>query len=109
MQADAAASKDDVAPPTPALQVTGLQVWFPRQSGLLRRTVGYVKAVDGIDFTPLAWRNSRWSGNQAAVRFTAGKVLVGLAPVNAGPSSYMVRPTSLACIRALHFSDKTFR
>ncbi|MHA6493213.1 ABC transporter ATP-binding protein [Pseudomonas borbori] len=33
------------------LEVDDLRVWFPIKKGLLRRTVDYVKAVDGINFS----------------------------------------------------------
>ena len=33
----------------PVMQADNLRVWFPIKQGLLRRTVGHVKAVDGID------------------------------------------------------------
>ena len=32
------------------LDVKGLQKFFPIQKGLLRKTVGYVKAVDDVSF-----------------------------------------------------------
>ena len=32
------------------LKVNGLRVWFPVKAGILKRTVGHVKAVDGISF-----------------------------------------------------------
>lgn len=37
---------------TPETVLTGenVRVWFPIQRGVLKRTVGYVKAVDGVDF-----------------------------------------------------------
>ena len=31
------------------LRVEGLRTWFPIREGVLRRTAGYVKAVDGVD------------------------------------------------------------
>ena len=33
------------------LEVRGLKKWFPIEKGLLRRTVGYVRAVDGVDLS----------------------------------------------------------
>jgi peptide/nickel transport system ATP-binding protein len=36
--------------PPPLLRVTGLQKLFPVRKGFLKRTVGYVRAVDGVDF-----------------------------------------------------------
>ena len=39
------------APGATMLSVEDLRVWFPIKKGLLRRTVDYVKAVDGINFS----------------------------------------------------------
>ena len=36
---------------TPLLEVRDLKKYFPVQQGFLRRTTGYVKAVDGVSFT----------------------------------------------------------
>jgi microcin C transport system ATP-binding protein len=45
--------KRDPAPPNPAapvmLATDNLKVWFPIRRGVLRRTVGHIKAVDGIN------------------------------------------------------------
>jgi microcin C transport system ATP-binding protein len=45
--------KRDPAPPNPAapvmLSTDNLKVWFPIRRGVLRRTVGHIKAVDGIN------------------------------------------------------------
>jgi peptide/nickel transport system ATP-binding protein len=38
------------APASPLLRVTGLQKLFPIRKGFLKRTVGHVRAVDGVDF-----------------------------------------------------------
>jgi microcin C transport system ATP-binding protein len=44
--------KPDPAPPRPdaamMLKTTDLKVWFPVKRGLMRKTVGHIKAVDGI-------------------------------------------------------------
>ena len=37
-------------PPTALLRVAGLQKLFPIRKGFLKRTVGHVRAVDGVDF-----------------------------------------------------------
>jgi ABC-type microcin C transport system duplicated ATPase subunit YejF len=39
------------APTQPLLDVRGLQKFFPISKGFLQRTVGHVRAVDGVDFT----------------------------------------------------------
>src|SRR5215471_16118493 len=36
--------------PGPLLRVAGLQKLFPIRKGFLKRPVGYVRAVDGVDF-----------------------------------------------------------
>ena len=41
----------DHLPGAPLLEVNDLRVWFPIKKGFLRRTVDYVKAVDGIHFS----------------------------------------------------------
>ena len=44
--------KDEIPTHAPTLmQVDDLKIWFPIQKGLFRKTVGHVKAVDGIRFT----------------------------------------------------------
>jgi len=34
---------------TPLLQIRGLRTWYPVKTGVLARTVGFVRAVDGVD------------------------------------------------------------
>jgi len=36
---------------TEVMRTEGLRVWFPIQRGLLKRTVGHIKAVNKVDFT----------------------------------------------------------
>jgi microcin C transport system ATP-binding protein len=49
----AAEPRRDPAPLQPAapivVEAKGLKVWFPVKRGVLRRVVGYIKAVDGVD------------------------------------------------------------
>ena len=42
-------ASNEIGPPL--LQVEDLKVWFPIKKGFLRKTVDYVKAVDGINFS----------------------------------------------------------
>ena len=92
----------DVPAGEPLLEVDDLRVWFPIKKGLLRRTVDYVKAVDGIDFrlprgqtlgivgesgsgkSTLGLAILRLLGSQGAIRFQ-GQALEGL-------SQHEVRP-----------------
>jgi microcin C transport system ATP-binding protein len=41
-----------IEPPPPVLvTATDLKIWFPIRRGLMRRVVGHIKAVDGVDLT----------------------------------------------------------
>jgi microcin C transport system ATP-binding protein len=40
--------KSDLSAPV-VMEAEGLKVWFPIRRGFLRRAVGYIKAVDGVD------------------------------------------------------------
>ena len=50
-------SEPSGTPPTPKpdakhlIEVEDLKVWFPVRRGVLRRTVGHIKAVDGVSFS----------------------------------------------------------
>jgi len=35
----------------PLIEVKNLKKYFPIRGGILQRTIGYVKAVDGVTFT----------------------------------------------------------
>lgn len=59
-----------LAPSTgvPLLQVQDYRVWFPIRKGLLQRTVGHVKAVDGVSFSLHSGRTLALVGSPAAAR-----------------------------------------
>jgi len=79
----------------PLVEVQDLRVWFPIRRGLFRRTVGHVKAVDGVSLslkeggtlgivgesgsgkTTLGLAVLRLEGSRGAIRFD-GKALDGL-------------------------------
>ena len=60
------------------LHVRDLKVWFPMRQGLLRRTVGFVKAVDGVSFDLAAGRTLALVGESGCGKTTLGKTLVQL-------------------------------
>jgi microcin C transport system ATP-binding protein len=62
----------------PVVRVEGLKVWFPIQRGLLRRTRGYVKAVDGVSFLLRRGQTLGVVGESGSGKTTLGKALIRL-------------------------------
>jgi peptide/nickel transport system ATP-binding protein len=63
---------------TPLLELRDYRIWFPIRSGLLKRTTGYVKAVDGISLTLHAGRTLALVGESGCGKTTTGKALLQL-------------------------------
>lgn len=66
------------------LEVHGLAVHFPVRKGLLRRVVGHVRAVDGVDLRLAAGRTLALVGESGCGKTTVGKALLQLVPPTAG-------------------------
>jgi peptide/nickel transport system ATP-binding protein len=62
----------------PLLEVRDYRVYFPIRRGLLKRTVGYVQAVDGISFSLQAGRTLALVGESGCGKTTTGKALLQL-------------------------------
>ncbi len=75
VQEGPAASGDTAAP---LLLVRDYKVWFPIRKGLLQRTVGHVKAVDGVSFELEAGRTLALVGESGSGKTTVGKGLLQL-------------------------------
>ena len=58
------------------LQVQGLKKHFPIQSGILRRTTGYVKAVDGVDFAIRRGETLGLVGESGCGKSTTGRCIL---------------------------------
>jgi peptide/nickel transport system ATP-binding protein len=74
----AARTDQSVAAGAPLLQVRDYRVCFPIRQGLLKRTIGYVKAVDGISFDLAAGRTLALVGESGCGKTTTGKALLQL-------------------------------
>jgi peptide/nickel transport system ATP-binding protein len=66
------------------LAVNGLKVHFPIRRGLLQRTVGYVRAVDGVSLTISPGRTLALVGESGCGKTTVGKALLQLIKPTAG-------------------------
>ncbi len=60
------------------IQLRDMKVWFPVQRGFLRRTKGYVKAVDGVTVTVKAGQTLGIVGESGSGKTTLGKALLRL-------------------------------
>jgi microcin C transport system ATP-binding protein len=60
------------------MQGEDIKVWFPIQRGFLRRTVGHVKAVDGIDVTVREGQTLGVVGESGSGKTTLGLALIRL-------------------------------
>jgi len=73
---------------SPLLRVRDLKVHFPIQRGLLRRTVGHVRAVDGLSLDLAPGRTLALVGESGCGKTTAGKGLLQLIAPTGGSVRY---------------------
>jgi len=66
------------------LRVENLKTYFPIKKGLLRRTVGYIKAVDGISFGIPAGQALGLVGESGCGKTTVAKSITRLVPATDG-------------------------
>lgn len=78
----AAEPKPDPAPPRPDAPVVmssdDLKVWFPIRRGLLRKTVGHIKAVDGVSVSVRKGETLGVVGESGSGKTTLGLALLRL-------------------------------
>jgi oligopeptide transport system ATP-binding protein len=66
------------------LKVSHLKTYFPIKKGLLRHTVGYVKAVDGISFSIKKGQTLGLVGESGCGKTTVARSIVRLVPATEG-------------------------
>ena len=66
------------------LEVKDLKVHFPVTSGILRRTTGHVRAVDGVSFSIARGRALGLVGESGSGKTTTGRALLRLVDITSG-------------------------
>jgi oligopeptide transport system ATP-binding protein len=72
----------------PLLEVEDLRVHFPVRSGLLRRVVDHVKAVDGVSFVIPEGSTTGLVGESGSGKTTIGRAIARLVPIMTGSVRY---------------------
>src|SRR3569833_1342586 len=85
----------DPAPPQPhapvVVSTNDLKVWFPIKRGLLRRTVGHIKAVDGVSLAVRKGETLGVVGESGSGKTTLGLALLRLIS-SSGPIVFLGKP-----------------
>src|SRR5947208_2136271 len=91
----AAEPKPDPAPPRPespvVMSADDLKVWFPVKRGLLRSTVGHIKAVDGVSLEVRKGETLGVVGESGSGKTTLGLAVLRLISSD-GPVVFMGNP-----------------
>ncbi len=69
------------------LRVKDLKIHFPVTSGILRRTTGHVRAVDGVSFSIERGRTLGLVGESGSGKTTTGRALLRLVDITSGTVS----------------------
>jgi len=89
----------------PLLEVQDLQMHYPIQRGLLRRTIGMVKAVDGVTFTIHTGETLGLVGESGCGKTTTGRAILRAVEPTGGQIRYHRRDgetVDLASLDELH-------
>jgi len=73
----------------PVLEVEDLKMWFPvKSSGIVRRTIGHVQAVDGVSFELLEGQSLGLVGESGCGKSTTGRMVTRLYDPTSGSITF---------------------
>jgi len=72
----------------PVLEVNDLKVHFPIKKGVLRQTVGWIRAVDGVSLSVRPGETLSLVGESGCGKTTTGRAIMGLIKASAGEISF---------------------
>jgi len=84
------------------LVVKDLKTWFPIKSGIFQRTIGYVKAVDGVSFTVREGETVGLVGESGSGKTTVARSILRLVEPTAGDVIFDGINVTKASKRQLH-------
>jgi microcin C transport system ATP-binding protein len=84
----------------PILEAKDVRVWFPIRHGFMRRTIGHVKAVDGVSLTVREGQTVGVVGESGSGKTTLGLAILRLIR-SQGTIAYCGRPLSGLSVKAM--------
>lgn len=99
------AARKPIVTANPILSARGLKVHFPIKKGILKRTVGHVRAVDGIDLDVHEGETVSIVGESGCGKTTFGQALLRIVEPTDGVVSLQSRQGDIVDLTALNTAE----